>query len=443
MSPRRILIVEDEHAIGTALATAVRRIGLIPELAATARTGLQAAESGTWDAIILDIGLPDLSGLDVLSRLRARDPRLPILVITAHATLDHAITAQKSGATLYLTKPLDLRQLESALHSLLETRADPPSTVPAAPPDLPHTATLIGSAPCLQPIFIGIARACAGSVPTLITGPTGSGKSLAARIIHAHRSPTGPLTLLDSQQLDCPDTLARHLAAAPACGTLLLDDIDLLPPLVQQALASHLADPPAPFAGVLLLATTRGQISADDPHASLVPALFYAFSASTLQLPPLSDRSADIPALSAFFLALRGSQAVLTTPALLALQTYPWPGNVRELRHTLDYALALSHGDRILLSHLPPHLAIHSPNPQLPPVTTELEAVLTRWLAASEGTPYESLLDAIETLLLRRLLERHQGKVTHLATETRLNRATLRQKLRRLGLYREDSPADQ
>jgi DNA-binding NtrC family response regulator len=442
MTPRRILIVEDEHAIGSALATAVRRIGLIPELAATAKAGLQAAQSGTWDAILLDIGLPDLSGLEVLSRLRARDPHLPILVITAHATLDHAITAQKSGATLYLTKPLDLRQLESALHSLLETRADPPSTVAPVPPEIPHTATLIGGAPCLQPVFIGIARACASSVPTLLTGPTGSGKSLAARIIHAHRTPPGPLSHVDSRQIDTPETLMRHLATVSASGTLLLDDIDLLPPTVQQALASHLADPPASSPASLLLATTRSQITPENPHAALVPALFYAFSASTLQLPPLSDRSGDIPALSAFFLALRGSQAVLTTPAVLALQTYPWPGNVRELRHILDYALALSGGDRILLSHLPPHLAGHTPSPQLPPVTTELDAVLHRWLDASPGTPYETLLDALETSLLRRLLDRHQGKVTHLANETRLNRATLRQKLRRLGLYREDTASE-
>lgn len=442
MSTRRILIVEDEHAIGAALATAVRRIGLIPELAATARGALQAAQSGAWDAIILDIGLPDLSGLEVLSRLRARDPHLPILVITAHATLDHAITAQKSGATLYLTKPLDLRQLESALRSLLETRAAPPPPSAATGADLSHTATLIGSAPCLQPVFIGIARACASSAPTLITGPTGSGKSLAARIIHAHRAPPGPLTQVDCRQLESPEALARQLAHLPDSGTLLLDDIDLLPPLVQQALAAHLADPPADWPVALVLVTTRSQVGPENPHAGLLPALYYVFSASVLQLPPLSERSGDIPALGAFFLALRGSPAVLTTPALLALQTYPWPGNVRELRHILDYALGLCHGDRILPSHLPPHLVAQAPDLQLPPVTTELEAVLTRWLASSEGTPYESLLDALETLLLRRLLERHQGKVTHLATETRLNRATLRQKLRRLGLQRDDLPAD-
>lgn len=435
MPQQRILIVEDEHAIGIALATAARRIGLLPELAPTARAALQAAQTTRFDAIILDIGLPDLSGLDVLTRLRAQDPRLPILIITAHATLDHAITAQKSGATLYLTKPLDLRQLETALQSLLHT--DPPPAL--TPPDSPHTATLIGSAPCLQPVFIGIARACTNPVPTLITGPTGSGKSLAARIIHAHRSPSGPLTILDSRQITAPDTLQHLLSTAPSGSTILLDDIDLLPPPVQQALATHLA---SSHPGTHLLATTRIDLTPAQPHATLQPELFYPFSASLLTLPPLSDRSSDIPALSAFFLALHNSPAVLTTPALLALQTYPWPGNVRELRHTLDYALGLSGHDRILLSHLPPHIATHSPDPELTPVTTELDAVLHRWLDASPGTPYETLLDALETSLLRRLLDRHQGKVTHLANDTRLNRATLRQKLRRLGLHRDDPTAD-
>jgi DNA-binding NtrC family response regulator len=437
MPPHRILIVEDEHAIGIALATAARRIGLLPELAPTAQAALQAAQATPFDAIILDIGLPDLSGLEVLTRLRARDPHLPILIITAHATLGHAITAQKSGATLYLTKPLDLRQLETALQSLLLTHTDPAPS--PTPPDSPHTANLIGSAPCLQPVFIGIARACTNPVPTLITGPTGSGKSLTARIIHAHRTPSGPLTLLDSRQITSPDTLLHHLDSTPTHSTLLLDDIDLLPPPVQQTLATHLA---TPHPTLHLLATTRIDLTPTQPHATLQPELFYPFSASLLTLPPLSDRSSDIPALAAFFLALHNSQTVLTTPALLALQTYPWPGNIRELRHTLDYARGLSTHDRILLSHLPPHIANHAPDPHLTPVTTELDAVLHRWLDASPGTPYETLLDALETSLLRRLLDRHQGKVTHLANETRLNRATLRQKLRRLGLHRDDPTTD-
>lgn len=441
MSPRRILIVEDEHAIGAALATAVRRIGLIPELTPNAHAALQAAQATPFDAVILDIGLPDLSGLEVLARLRAKDPRLPILIITAHATLDHAITAQKSGATLYLTKPLDLHQLEGALQSLLPNASEPASSA-QTPTDLSHTATLIGSAPCLQPVFIGIARACTNPVPTLISGLTGSGKSLAAHIIHAHRTNSGSLITVDCRQITSLDALQRHLSATPGQHTLLLDDIDTLPSPLQLALAHHLSETSSANPNRHLIATTRCDISPTNPHATLQPPLFYAFNASLLNLPPLSERSSDIPALSAFFIALRSSRAVLTTPALLALQSYPWPGNVRELRTALDYAIGLCGHDRILLSHLPPHIAAHSPYPQLPAVTTELDAVLHRWLDASSGTPYEALLDTVETSLLRHLLDRHQGKVTHLANETRLNRATLRQKLRRLGLHREDTPGD-
>ena len=441
MPPRRILIVEDEHAVGAALATAVRRGGLLPELVASGKAALHAAARTSWDAVILDIGLPDLNGLEVLARLRSASPRLPILVITAHGTLDHAIHAQKSGATLYLTKPLDLKHLETALRTLLETHPAPLPPVHPIPTSADAT-TLIGSAPCLQPVFLGIARASANASPTLLTGPTGSGKSLAARIIHAHRSHPGPLIRLDPRQLSTPEALHDQLGTLATGSTLLLDDVDALPATVQQALAARLAEMPGTAAPFQLIATTRSQPTPASPGTALLPELFYAFSASLIDLPPLCERSSDIPALAAFFIALHGSTATLSTPALLALQSYPWPGNVRELRHALDYAVGLGGGDRLLVTHLPPHIAACAPDSTLPPVTTELDAVLTRWLDTLPAMPYDSLLDAVETTLLRRLLHRHEGRVTRLASEHRLNRATLRQKLRRLGLHRDEPSAE-
>jgi DNA-binding NtrC family response regulator len=442
MPPKRLLIVEDEHAVGIALATAARRAGLLPELVASGRAALHSAESRAWDGVILDIGLPDMSGLEILAHLRAASPHLPILVITAHGTLDHAIHAQKSGATLYLTKPLDLRQLQSALSTLLESR---PATPPSAPlpTNTPDVTTLIGSAPCLQPVFLGIARASANAAPTLITGPTGSGKSLAARIIHAHRSHPGPLVRLEPRQLPHTEALDEQLAALPTGGTLLLDDVDLLPEVVQEALAAHLARLPGTSAPFQWIATTRSPVTPASPGTVLLPQLFYAFSASLIDLPPLAERSSDIPSLAAFFIGLHGSRATLSTPALLALQCYTWPGNVRELRHALDYALGLSTGDRLLVTQLPPHIAACAPESSQPTVTTELEAVLSRWLDSLSSVPYDSLLDAVETTLLRRLLLLHEGRVTRLAAEHRLNRATLRQKLRRLGLQRDDPGAEE
>jgi DNA-binding NtrC family response regulator len=184
MTAQSILIIEDEHALGTALSFLVRRMGHLPTLVASGAGGLAAFEQGVFAAVVLDIGLPDVSGLKVLEILRQAGHTVPVLVITAHATLDHAIHSQKSGATGYVTKPLDLRHFEQTLGALLAPGRPPGETAP--PVTETRTATLIGAAPCLQETFIGIARACAGDVPALIVGPSGSGKSLAAAVIHAH-----------------------------------------------------------------------------------------------------------------------------------------------------------------------------------------------------------------------------------------------------------------
>ena len=130
-----ILIIEDEHALGTALSFAARRAGHIPTLVASGQAGLDAIKRETFAAIVLDIGLPDMSGLAVLEKLRAQKNATPVLVITAHATLDHAINAQKLGATDYLTKPLDLRHFETALAALI-TPSVPVEAIAAAPPTI-------------------------------------------------------------------------------------------------------------------------------------------------------------------------------------------------------------------------------------------------------------------------------------------------------------------
>lgn len=429
-TPAHLLIVEDEHALGAALALAARQAGHLPVNAASGTAALAMLGRQKWDAVVLDIGLPDVSGLEVLARLRERDARLPVLVITAHATLEHALGAQKNGATLYLPKPLDLAHFEGALQTLLSGHAPVAATAPPAPKTA--VATLIGSAPAMQPVFLGIARACAGPSPVLIVGPTGSGKSLTASIIHAHRGAGGALEVCDCRQIAARQALEDWLDRRREAGAAVLDEADALDSAAQSALAAGLA------AGVVppLLLTTRAEPETAGPEFGLAPELFYAVSANVIHLPPLRRRGSDIPALAAFFLGLRGGDGarVLTAPALAALQRYDWPGNVRELRHVLDAAAALSHDGRLFAGHLPAHVAGLMPDSAQAVLPGELEALLARWLDQHAHAPYDQLLDTLETALLRHLLERHEGKVTRLAAAHRLNRATLRQKLRRLGL---------
>jgi DNA-binding NtrC family response regulator len=432
MKPAAVLIIEDEHALGTGLAMLVRRMGHLPSLAASAAAAAKEVETQPFDAVVLDIGLPDRSGLDLLADLRKSQPNLPVMVITAHATLDHAIGSNRGGATAYLTKPLDLRNFEQTLAALLAPNPLQPHKAPKQATIPPLTATLIGAAPCLRDAFVGIARACASGSPALITGPGGSGKSLAASVIHAHGSRAGKeLRILDPRSSPNPFPI-------PDCGTLVFDEITDWNHSVQSALADWLSQPTNENRPQVL-ATTSADPQAAREANTLREDLFYCLNTLLIPLPPLRERSADIPALANYFTALRGgsSPPPLTDPVLSALQAYPWPGNVRELRHVLDNACALSRGGPIFLSHLPPHVA-EAGRPGCAPA--ELESCLARWLDGRMGTretdeppTYDSLLDELERILLRDLLARFDDRPTRLATALKVHRATLRQKLRRLG----------
>ncbi len=436
MTARPILLIEDEHALGTALSFLVRRMGHLPTLVASGAAGLAAFMSGDFAAVVLDIGLPDMSGLIVLEKMRQRGGAVPVLVITAHATLDHAIHAQKSGATAYLTKPLELRQFEQTLGAMLTTGL-PLAAVATCAPEA-RVATLIGSAPCLRDAFIGIARACAGDVPALITGPSGSGKSLTTTVIHAH-SPRASqaLVVLACSSLECAADFEQYRS-----GTIVLEEVTGLATDLQMRMAVWLASAPGERPRVLATTTNDPREAVRD--GGLREDLYYALTTLTIPLPPLRERSGDIPALGAFFVGMRGEAPApqLTPPVLAALQAYPWPGNVRELRHVLDYAVTLSGGGPVFLNHLPAHVAATAGHGDAVPAPGELEAALGRWLDAELGQPevgrpdYDTMLERVEGVMLRYLLEKHENKPTHLAAALRMHRATLRQKLRRAGLQR-------
>lgn len=429
MTPQPILIVEDEHALGTALGFAVRRIGHLPTLVATGADALETVRRSPPALVVLDIGLPDMSGLDVVRQLRERHPALPVIMITAHGTLEHAISARQKGATEYLVKPLDLRQFEQTMRALLPVPSQEEGRRKETQTKETPLVTLIGAAPSLRDVFTGIARACASDAPVLITGASGTGKSLVTRLIHAHgRQSERPLVVQDSTALAGLDTVS---------GTVVLEELTAVPAALQSQLAGRVSEGSH---GVRWIATSSFEPLDAMQKGLLRPELYYAFSALQVALPPLRERASDIPALAAFFLGLRESPASPAPATLAALQACAWPGNVRELRQVLHLAADLARDGVIYPSHLPPHLSAGAVTDRAP---ADLEATLERWLDAQLGTAaeevnYDQLMDRLETVVLRRLLERHEGRPTHLANALRMNRATLRQKLRRLGLGEDE-----
>ena len=427
-----VLIIEDEAALCAALETALRRVGCAVETAASGKAALQWLKSKSYAAAVLDIGLPDMSGLQVLKELRARDPHLPVLVITAHGHLENAISARTAGATEYLVKPLDLRHFQQTVRSLLENQSS--QAIQAQEPNQ-KPPLFVGGAAVLQTAFSAIARACAAEGPVLITGPSGSGKSLVASIIHAQssRSPA-PLEILAARELNVAN-LEAALTRDPR-GTAVLTEITALSRDCQ-VLLSQLLGSTRPSRCARLIATTSHDLREAASNELFREDLFYLFSVSEVPLPPLTERSSDIPALVASLLGRATGPAPEITPsALAALQAHDWPGNVRELHHVLDYAAAASRGRPILLSHLPAHLTARG-TPSTPP-THALEKSIHGWLsevlASDPDTTYDSLVEFLEKNLLQQLLPRYGNKPTRLANAHKVHRTTLRQKMARLGM---------
>ena len=429
----RVFIIEDEPALSAALETALRRIGCAVETVASGKAALQWLKTNTYAVVVLDIGLPDMSGLQVLKELRKRDAAVPVLVITAHGHLDNAIAASTAGATDYLVKPLDLRHFQQTVRALLEQES--PAKL-AATNETTRSQIFVGGATTLQAAFAAIARACAGTGPVLISGPSGSGKSLAAKIIHEQCSRSGAALETISSAGLTNDALTELLKPSPTQGTVVLDEICQLPSAGQLHLVNLLGSGAATRR---VIATTSQDLREAATDGRFREDLYYLLSVGEVPLPALRDRSSDIPALAASLLARGGATAPEMTPsALAALQEYDWPGNVRELTHVLEYAATASQGRPILLSHLPPHVGGRLPCTAQP---SSLDQALHDWLAetlaVAPDSTYEELLDQLERSLLGRLLPRYENKPTRLATALKLHRSTLRQKMQRLGLSEE------
>ena len=453
-----ILIIEDEAALASALAILVKRLGHEGVTAASGAQGLEKLARLKPSLVILDIGLPDMSGLDALARIRQHNAALPVLIITAHGSLQNAVEAKKRGASGYLVKPLDLSELESTLRALLQTSSPVEAEAPR-PSGGTEAPLLIGSSPAMQPAFAAIAHACASDAPVLISGPTGIGKSLTARVIHLHSARhTAPFITLSCASL--PETLLEaelfghekgaftgaittrpgHIERA-AGGTLFLDEISEVPPSVQVKLLRFVEEKIFSRVGgredlhvdLRIIVATNQDLAQAVAEKRFREDLYYRLRVLEVKLPPLRERVSDLPALCSYLLAgiTRDRKLSLSEETLQILKAHTWPGNVRELRNVLEHAVAVCGGNILLPTHLPRELrdavtqgAISAPG--------ALDTALHEWVEARlrEGLNYDTLHAELEGRLLAALLPRYEGKPTLLARALDMNRATLRKKLR-------------
>jgi DNA-binding NtrC family response regulator len=461
MTTPHILIIEDEVGLATGLATVCQRLGAQARLCSSGESGLQEFLAGHFALVILDVGLPGMSGLRVLETINKTPGRPPVLIITAHGTLDNAVAARKLGADGYLVKPLDLAQLDRTIQELLTAAAPAGTSLPPVAQTDDVSALLGGAAPTMQPIFVTIAHATVSDAPVLITGPTGTGKTLVARVIHSnsHRRQAPFVTLLCGS---LPEQLLEgelfgheknaftgatamrpgHLERADG-GTLFLDEIGDIPLRVQAKLLRFVEEKTFTRLGGredlhvdLRLITATNHLLRDEVKAGRFREdLYYRLQVLEIDLPPLAERKEDIPALSAFFLGrfAAGRNLSLSPEAVRLFAGYTWPGNIRELRNALEYAATVCSGKNIQPHHLPRtiHQAVGQSTGD-----DDLERTLHRWVAAKvqAGATYKQLHAEMESTILRHLLQHFDQKPTILARVLKMNRATLLKKRRHLDL---------
>jgi DNA-binding NtrC family response regulator len=441
-----LLIADDDQVARELLAEALGREGYRVRVAASGEECVRLAETEPYDMALVDLRMPDLDGLGVLKRLSVIQPDLPVIILTAFAAIETAIEAVHAGAYDYLSKPFRMEEIKVVVRRTLEARRLGRENLQYRQELTARRGfdNLVGQSHQMAEIYKLVARVATLDTTVLIQGETGTGKELVAHAIHDASARAGrPFVVVDCAAL--PETLfeselfghergaftgasaaRRGLLETSAGGTCFLDEIGELPAPLQakllRALQEHAirrvgGNDPIPVNIRVVVATNR-ELSKLVADGGFRDDLYYRLNVVTITVPPLRERSVDIPLLAQHFLEkfAHGAQRPvkrLAPEALALLAGYHWPGNVRELEHVIERAVALSSSETILPDDFPPHVR-HAPEgaPQLPAARMTLEDV-KRWyvhkiLEEAGGNKLRAAeLLGIDRSTLYRILERH------------------------------------
>jgi two-component system nitrogen regulation response regulator GlnG len=459
----RVLVVDDEPSICWGLRRLCESAGHEVTTVASAEHALMAIEEAAPDAIVLDVRLPGMSGLDAIPVIRQRAGTVPIIVITAHGDLETAVEATREGVFDYVLKPFDLETIERALVRALNCRGGLPPATDVTVRD----GDIVGRSPAMQQVFKQIALAAPSDAGVLLSGESGTGKELAARAIHRYsRRASGPFVAVNVASLSASlaeselfghvrgaftgaDELHVGLLVRANGGTLFLDEVADIPMSVQVKLLRALEQGEVvPVGGTEPVRTNFRVVSAT--HRDLMQQvgqaefrhdLFFRLGAFHIALPPLRSRHEDIVPLAEHFLRTLGrtspSVARLSVAAQQELQRRTWPGNVRELRNSLEHAIVVARGGLIEPEHLPPPmtLSLGAPTSHDYGSDSALGQAVGAWARRRlrdgdrDTELYAEFLSVAEPPLFEEVLAQYQGQCAAAARRLGLHRTTLRKKL--------------
>ena len=405
----RILIVDDDRSIRELLSMHLEERGFGVMSASTGAEGFRLASESTPSAIVLDMRLPDASGIDLIPELKKRAAEAPVLMITAHHDMATTILAMKAGAFDYIHKPIDIQAFDVALDRALEVRrlsrgTDYLSVEGGRSFDMDD---IVGTSPPMQQLFKDVGRVANSRATVLIQGESGTGKELIARVIHSYSAPQKPFigincsaivdTLLESELFGHEKgAFTGAVQAKPGKfelaedGSIFLDEIGELSQNLQAKLLRVLQEREVERVGGVrriairarILAATNRDLGGEVRAGRFREDLYQRLKVVTLRLPSLRERLEDVPLLVEHLLVkinqrLHKNLRRVPREVIEKLQRRPWPGNVRELENVLTRAAVLSQGDMLLEEHLvDPGITARQDGPVLPPAVNDRIATL-------------------------------------------------------------------
>jgi two-component system response regulator AtoC len=446
---RRILVVDDEENLRLVLRTILKRAGYEVEVATSGEEALEKVESFGPDVILTDVRMPKMSGLDLLSALKAKHAPATVIVMSAYGSVDLAIEAMKAGAYDYVQKPFKPDEILLTLRKAEERetlRRENAKLREEIRRESKFDEILAKSAPMME-IFKTISKIADYKTTVLISGESGVGKELVARAIHRRSSRRDkpfvaincgaiPENLLESELFGhkkgaFTDATSdrRGLFEEAHGGTLLLDEIGELPLALQVKLLRVLQEETIRRLGevkdvkvdVRIVAATHRDLQAEVKAGRFREDLFYRLNVLPIAIPPLRDRKEDITLLVDHFIArnnarLGTSIRGLDAEARKALVDYAWPGNVRELENTIERAMVLAEGDQLHVQDLPERV-----REARDPVQMQL---------ASGELSIKKTTRIIEEVLIRRALQKTKGNRTRAAEVLEISHRALLYKLK-------------
>ena len=468
-----VLVIDDDRTVCHMIRRSLEELDVEVVTAGDADAGLAAVRDHNPDVVLLDIMLPEISGLEVFQKIQHIDTKLPVIFITAGGSSETAITAMQLGAYDYLMKPLDLAKVKSLVRQALETRRimHVPVAIPTSEVTGPDGDRLVGRSEGMLAVYAAIGRVAAQDVTVLIRGESGTGKELVARAIYQH-SPRRDGPFLPVNCAAIPDTLleselfghekgsftgadSRRIGKFEQCsgGTIFLDEIGDMAPLVQSKVLRLLQEQQFERVGgnqtiktdVRIICATNRNLEEMAEDGKYRQDLYYRLNGYTIEIPPLRQRGEDVPLLIEHFLSAyrkslgKTSIEGIAPEALELLQRYHWPGNVRELQSVVKQCLLRTTGPVIAPEFLPDEIRgtrvkREEPGDEDAGLPANLREFVNRRLRAESENLYAEALEMMERYVITRVLRQTSGNQSQASRILGITRGSLRTKIRSLNI---------